>query len=373
MVKPLTVQDCETVADGGVVLLATVQVEFAAELTVEAEATVYVEATPSAVKVTRTAPVPAKATVGVAKGVVPGASDADASETVEAVEPPVGVTVNVYDVPFVSPVTVQLWAPEGTVTELATVQVELPGVEVTVYSVATPSATKLTLMAPVPAFATVGVGSAVVGVSEAEAAEIVDVVPFPEGVTVKVYGVPFVSPEMEQLCAPVGIVVVLATVQVTVPGDEVTVYSDATPSATNETTTLPGPAFATVGAARAVPGVSEADRAEAISVSPPPLGVTVNSYAVAEASPVTVQFCEPVGAVVAVTVHVGPAVANDEPLYAVTVYVVATPSAVKVTFTDVLLAIATVGVARATNVLIDAEAADTVDVVELPVGVTVKV
>ena len=95
MVKPLTVQDCETVADGGVVLFATVQVEFAAALTVEAEATVYVEATPSAVKVTRIAPVPAKATVGVAKGVVPGAIDADASETVEAVEPPVGVTVNV--------------------------------------------------------------------------------------------------------------------------------------------------------------------------------------------------------------------------------------------------------------------------------------
>ena len=177
-------QDCETVADGGVVLLATVQVEFAAVLTVEAEATVYVDATPSAVKVTRTAPVPAKATVGVAKGVVPGAIDADASETVE--ELPVGVTVNVYDEPFVSPVTVQLWAPEGTVTELATVQVKVPGDAATVYSVATPSATKLTLIAPVPAFATVGVGSAVVGVSGAEAAEIVDVVPFPEGVTVKV-------------------------------------------------------------------------------------------------------------------------------------------------------------------------------------------
>ena len=104
-----------------------------------------------------------------------------------------------------------------------------------------------------------------------------------------------------------------------------------------------------------------------------PLGVTVNSYAVADASPVTVQLCEAVGAVVKLTVQVGPAVANDEPLYAVTVYVVAVPSGVKVTFTDVLLAIATVGVARATSVLIDAEAADTVDDVELPVGFTVKV
>jgi hypothetical protein len=128
-----------------------------------------------------------------------------------------------------------------------------------------------------------------------------------------------------------------------------------------------------VGAAKAVPGVTEADRAEAISVSPPPLGVTVNSYAVAAARPVTVQFCEPVGAVVAVTVQVGPAVVNDVPLYAVTTYVVAVPSAVKVTFTELGLTTATVGVAKATNVVIDAEAAETVDVVELPVGVTVKV
>jgi hypothetical protein len=66
------------------------------------------------------------------------------------------------------------------------VQVKLPGVEVTVYSVATPSATKLTLIAPVPAFATVAAESAVAGVSEAEAAETVDVVELPEGVTVKV-------------------------------------------------------------------------------------------------------------------------------------------------------------------------------------------
>jgi hypothetical protein len=108
LVNPVTVQDCATVFDGGVVLLATVQVPLAAVPTVDAEATVYVEATPSAAKVTRTAPLPAKATVGVAKGVIPGAIDEDAAETVDAVEPPEGVTVNVYDVPFVSPVTVQL-------------------------------------------------------------------------------------------------------------------------------------------------------------------------------------------------------------------------------------------------------------------------
>jgi hypothetical protein len=92
LVKPVTVQDCGTVFDGGVLLFATVQVPLAALVTVEADATVYVEATPSAVKLTVTAPVPAKATVGVASGVVPGAieADVDAVETV-----PLGVTVNV--------------------------------------------------------------------------------------------------------------------------------------------------------------------------------------------------------------------------------------------------------------------------------------
>jgi hypothetical protein len=76
--------------------------------------------------------------------------------------------------------------------------------------------------------------------------------------------------------------------------------------------------------------------------------------------------------VVLVMVHVGPAVANVEPLYDVTTYVVAVPSAVKVTFTEVALTIATVGVPIAANVVIDAEVA-AVALVELPVGVTVNV
>jgi hypothetical protein len=69
-------------------------------------------------------------------------------------------------------------------------------------------------MAPVPAFATVGVARAAVGVIEADAADIDEVVLLPDGVTVKVYAVALVSPVTLQLCAPVGAVVVFATVQV---------------------------------------------------------------------------------------------------------------------------------------------------------------
>jgi hypothetical protein len=69
-------------------------------------------------------------------------------------------------------------------------------------------------MAPVPAFATVGVARAFVGVAEADAAEMVDVVLLPLGVTVKVYAVRLVSPVTLQLCAPVGAVVVFATTHV---------------------------------------------------------------------------------------------------------------------------------------------------------------
>jgi hypothetical protein len=89
----------------------------------------------------------------------------------------------------------------------------------------------------------------------------------------------------------------------------------------------------------------------------------------------TVQDCVPVGAVVVFeTVHVG------EPVpVPVTVYVDATPSAVNVTNAlsvapeeppPRLLTVGAVKVNFATNA---AEAADTVDVVPLPEGVTVKV
>ena len=118
---------------------------------------------------------------------------------------------------------------------LATKQVNEPGDEVTVYVEATPSATKLTLTAPAPALATVGVASAPVGVTAVEAGDdVVDVVEFPVGFTVKVYGVPVVNPPTVQLCVPVG-AVVDETEQVNPPGDEVTVYVEAIPSAKNVT------------------------------------------------------------------------------------------------------------------------------------------
>ena len=86
--------------------------------------------------------------------------------------------------------------------------------------------------------------------NDAEAAETVDVVPLPDGVTVKVYEEPFVSPATTQLCEPLN-AVADDTEQVKLPGDEVTVYSVATPSARKETVAAPLPAFAVVGAAKA--------------------------------------------------------------------------------------------------------------------------
>jgi hypothetical protein len=57
---------------------------------------------------------------------------AEAGDTKEVVLLPLGVTVKVYDVPLVSPDTVQLCDPVGAVVLLAKVQVRPPGDEVTV-------------------------------------------------------------------------------------------------------------------------------------------------------------------------------------------------------------------------------------------------
>jgi hypothetical protein len=130
----------------------------------------------------------------------------------------VAVTVKVYAVPFVKPVTViGLDAP---------VAVMLPGLEVTVYEIiALPpfeaGGVKLTVAWALPAVAvtpvgapgTVGLG---LGVTLFEAA---DAGPLPIALvafTVKVYAVPFVS--------PVRIIGLDAPVAVMLPGLEVTVY-----------------------------------------------------------------------------------------------------------------------------------------------------
>jgi hypothetical protein len=88
---------------------------------------------------------------------------------------------------------VQLCAPAaGTVVVLATEQVPVPvpidpplAIE-TVYVDAPPSETNETLIAPLPAFTTVGVGMTAVGVTEFEADDAPDDVLLPLGVTMNV-------------------------------------------------------------------------------------------------------------------------------------------------------------------------------------------
>lgn len=77
-------------------LLLTVQVDSAASAAEDDDCTVYVDATPSAVNETSTAPLPAYATTGFASGVVPGAMAFEANDVVAVLVPPLGVTENVY-------------------------------------------------------------------------------------------------------------------------------------------------------------------------------------------------------------------------------------------------------------------------------------
>jgi hypothetical protein len=173
------------------------------------------------VKVTVDLVLPVEA-VGVARA-APGIAAGEASEAKVVVLLPLGVTMNVYDVPLVRPVTVQFCAPVGAVTVLTTVQVKLPGVDVTVYVEATPSATNATFTVPLPLDPMVGVAKAAKVVTDVDAVDREDVVLLPVGLTWKVYAVPAVSPVTVQFCDPVGAVTVLTTVQVKPPGVEVTV------------------------------------------------------------------------------------------------------------------------------------------------------
>jgi hypothetical protein len=100
---------------------------------------------------------------------------------------------------------------------LITVQVKLPGVEVTTYVEATPSAWKFTTTDPLAAVPIVGVARAETVVTAFDAAEMPEVPPL-LGVTVKVYAVALASPVTVQLWAPVGGTEVLATTQVLAPG-----------------------------------------------------------------------------------------------------------------------------------------------------------
>jgi acyl-coenzyme A thioesterase PaaI-like protein len=150
-----------------------------------------------------------------APGTVDGVAAAEAIEAAPVPETFVAVTVNVYDVPFVRPVTVH--------DVVAVVQVNEPGEDVTVYELieapplltgAVQDTTDWVLAAPV-ALTAVGAPGTVDGVTAAEA---IEAAPVPEtfvAVTVNVYEVPFVRPATVHD--------VVAVVHVNEPGVEVTV------------------------------------------------------------------------------------------------------------------------------------------------------
>ena len=74
------------------------------------EATTYEVATPSAVKVTVILSTPEFAAVGCASA-VPGVMAADSADVTSVSPLPLGVIVNLYEVPVVRPVTVQFCEP----------------------------------------------------------------------------------------------------------------------------------------------------------------------------------------------------------------------------------------------------------------------
>jgi hypothetical protein len=127
-----------------------------------------------------------------------GVTGSDAEDAADVPPPFVAVALNVYDVPFVKPVTVQL--PDEPVT----VHVNEPGVDVTRYDAGVPPlpAATVTTADETPASA-VGVrgvpGIVGCGVTAFEATDAADVPPPLVAVVVNVYDVPLVSPDTVQL------------------------------------------------------------------------------------------------------------------------------------------------------------------------------
>src|SRR5918912_1152678 len=163
-----------------------------------------------------------------APGTVAGVTLLEASEAGPVPTAFVAVTVNVYAVPFVSPVTVAVVGTSVLPTGGLTVAEPPAGEEVTVYEViALPpfeaGAVQDTLAAALPAVATTPVGApgAVAAPTGVTAFDGVDAGPVPaalEALTVKKYVVPFVNP------VTVALVAGAATVAVSPPGLDVTVY-----------------------------------------------------------------------------------------------------------------------------------------------------
>jgi hypothetical protein len=178
-----------------------------------------------------------------------GVTGSDAEDAADVPPPFVAVALNVYDVPFVKPVTVQL--PEAPVT----VHVNDPGVEVTRYDAGVPPlpAATVTTADETPASA-VGVrgvpGIVGCGVTAFDAADAADVPPPFVAVVVKVYDVPFVKPDTVQLPEePV-------TVQVKDPGVDVTAYDVGVPPEPAATVTTADETPATAVGAGGVPGTT---------------------------------------------------------------------------------------------------------------------
>jgi hypothetical protein len=219
-----------------------------------------------------------------------GVTESDAADDAEVPPPFVAVALNVYDVPFVKPVTVQL--PDEPVT----VHVNEPGVDVTRYDAGVPPEPAATVTTadetPASAVGAGGVpGTIGCGVTAFEAADAAEVPPPFVAVDVNVYDVPFVKPDTVQLPeAPV-------TVHVRFPGLDVTAYEAGVPPEPAATVTTADATPATAVGAGGVPGITgcgvtafeAADKAE---VPPPFVAVALNVYDVPFVKPDTVQLPE---------------------------------------------------------------------------------
>jgi hypothetical protein len=177
-----------------------------------------------------------------------GVTAFDATDDADVPPPFVAVALNEYDVPFVSPDTVQL--PDAPVT----VHVSDPGVEVTRNEAGVPPEPAVTVTTaddtPATAVGAGGVpGTTGCGVTAFDAAEAADVPPPFVAVAVNVYDVPFVNPDTVQLPD------VPVTVHVNESGIEVTKKDAGVPVPAATVTTADAISATAVGAG-GVPGIA---------------------------------------------------------------------------------------------------------------------
>lgn len=241
-----------------------------------------------AVKLTVAVVLPATADpIDGAPGTVAGTTLLEAAEAAPVPTAFVAVTVKVYALPFVRPVTVSgLDAPVAVLPS---------GLEVTVYKViALPpfdaGAVKLTVAWPLPLVAVpiVGTPGIVAGITLLEAAEADPAPTALVAVTVKVYAVPLVSPvTVRGLDAPVAVLP---------SGLEATVYEmiakpplDAGAAKLTVAAVLPATADPIVGAPGTAAGTTLLEAVEGDPVPTAFVAVTANEYTVPFVNPVTVN------------------------------------------------------------------------------------